>query len=48
MKICPVCKSEKISMLAGGITGMYECMNCGYRGSLIIEEQSKKKQKNEG
>ena len=35
---CPVCKSEKVIFNAGGETGKYECVSCGYLGPLIIDE----------
>jgi transcription initiation factor TFIIIB Brf1 subunit/transcription initiation factor TFIIB len=40
MKIqaCPVCHSKRIKLYAGGQTGQYECEDCGYVGSLIIEQ----------
>lgn len=38
MKICPKCKSKNIMLNLGGQTGKYECKNCGYIGSLIIEK----------
>lgn len=50
MKIlkCPRCKSENIILNAGGFTGMYECHDCHYVGTLILEveaEPQKKKAK---
>lgn len=40
MKIqaCPVCKSKRIKLGAGSVSGQYECEDCGYVGALIIEQ----------
>lgn len=38
MSKCPVCKSNKIDFSAGGITGQYECKQCGYVGPIILED----------
>jgi len=38
MKKCPKCKSTNIELQIGGFTGMYQCKDCGYIGSLVIEE----------
>jgi transposase-like protein len=38
MKKCPKCKSENITLHAAGHTGQYLCKDCGYTGSLILEE----------
>jgi uncharacterized Zn finger protein len=38
VKKCPNCKSENVTLYLGGKMGMYKCMNCGYAGALIIEE----------
>jgi transposase-like protein len=39
MKKCPKCKSSNIQLYAGGELGSYQCTDCGYVGSLIIEEE---------
>jgi len=44
-RICPECHSENIKedwKLRGTF---YECMNCGYRGVIILEIFKKKKKK---
>jgi len=43
MLICPRCKSNKIVLANGGITGKYRCKNCGYIGNFIIEKILKRK-----
>lgn len=37
-RICPVCKSDRVRMHAGGHTGLWQCRNCVYVGALIVEE----------
>ncbi len=49
-RLCPQCGSREISLYMGGVTGVqYECKQCGYRGSIIIEtdefEQKKYKKR---
>ena len=40
---CPKCGSSNINPEAGFVTGYkYNCKDCGYSGSLIIEEDSEK------
>ena len=39
MKKCPHCKSSNITLDMGGQSGKYICKDCGYVGSLIIEEE---------
>ncbi len=38
MKKCPKCNSTNIVFHAAGHTGQYQCNDCGYIGTLIIEE----------
>lgn len=40
-RLCPKCKSENITLFAGGHTGQYQCKKCGYIGPLIIEKDIK-------
>lgn len=40
---CPNCRSENIAFQSGGITGMYECKDCGYMGPLVLEVEIKEK-----
>lgn len=35
--ICPKCKKAKIFPYAAGITGQYQCSNCGYLGPMVLE-----------
>ena len=37
-KFCPRCKSENVELAAGGMTGIFECQNCGYSGSIFPEK----------
>jgi predicted RNA-binding Zn-ribbon protein involved in translation (DUF1610 family) len=39
MKKCPKCGSKNIVFHAAAHTGKYECKDCGYIGTLIIEEE---------
>lgn len=41
IKFCPKCKGNDLKMVAGGIIGMYECKNCGYRGAIFPEIDEK-------
>ena len=36
---CPKCKASKIMLHVGGLSGMYECKECGYVGPIILEEE---------
>ena len=36
-RLCPQCGSRDVQLYMGGITGMYECKACGYRGPIVIE-----------
>ena len=38
IKSCPKCRSTKVNLYAGALTGQYHCEKCGYLGVLIIEE----------
>ncbi len=37
VKVCPKCKSEKITMITGGLTGMWECKSCKYQNDIFPE-----------
>ncbi len=39
MKVCPMCKSENITLYMGGQFGKYICKDCDYIGPLIIEKK---------
>ena len=42
-KICPACKSDRISLWMGANLGaQYFCKACGYRGPLVVEEELEK------
>lgn len=36
-KFCPNCESEDIEMVAGGITGIWMCRECGFSGASFPE-----------
>ncbi len=36
-KICPMCKSDNLTLDIGGQTGKYRCKKCGYLGPIVIE-----------
>jgi transposase-like protein len=37
---CPSCRSTEIYPVAGGYLGqVYLCKGCGYRGSLVLEDE---------
>ena len=38
MKKCPQCGSINLVLDTAGHTGKYKCKDCGYIGSLVIEE----------
>jgi len=38
IKKCPRCKSTRIVLEAGFITGNYHCRKCGYIGPIVLEE----------
>lgn len=41
---CPICKSKKVNFLPWvGMT--YECVECGYRGPIGLEERKSKLKK---
>jgi len=33
-KFCPQCDSENVDMVAGGVTGSWICVDCGYVGAF--------------
>jgi len=35
---CPRCNSSNIHPFIGGMTGSYQCPDCGYIGSLVIQK----------
>jgi len=37
VKICPTCGSEDITMVTGGIMGLWECKKCGYKNDIFPE-----------
>lgn len=41
--LCPKCRSGRIEMYAGFVTGSYLCKKCGYLGPLIEEISAKRK-----
>ena len=41
IKACPRCGSKNIVLHAGGCTGNYKCLDCGYIGPLILESDEK-------
>ena len=42
IKLCPKCKSKKIELFAGLVTGSYHCKKCWYIGPMIIEKEISK------
>jgi transposase-like protein len=45
IKFCPKCGSKNIKLVIGGKMGMYECKDCGFRGSVFPEAEKNKKPK---
>ena len=46
IKFCPKCKSLQIMPVAGGQIGIFECVNCKFRGTIFPEKiLENKKQK---
>jgi len=41
MKICPRCESKNIRWLNPQNSIVWECKDCGYTGSVIIEKNKK-------
>ena len=41
IKGCPRCGSKNIELYAGGITGNYQCLDCGYIGPLFLEKDER-------
>ncbi|MFH1376152.1 MAG: hypothetical protein ABIH25_00795 [Candidatus Woesearchaeota archaeon] len=39
-KKCPICKSTNITLYMGGQFGKYQCKDCDYIGTIIIEEDN--------
>ena len=33
-KFCPQCGSENVDMVAGGVTGSWVCIDCGFAGAF--------------
>ena len=44
-KFCPKCKSENIRMTGWGGLGGWECVDCGFRGSVFPEKFKEEKEK---
>ncbi len=42
--LCPNCKKPTLIQHAGGISGLYECKNCDYIGTLVIEYDPEEKE----
>ena len=42
MKRCPSCKSSDVTLQIGFEIGNYQCKNCGYVGSLILDDSKSK------
>ena len=42
-KVCPKCKSTQIFSIAGNQTGISQCANCGFSGTLFPEVEELKK-----
>ena len=40
IKYCPVCKSEKVNVLAGKEVERYKCSECGFSGALFPEKEA--------
>ncbi len=38
MKKCPKCNSTNLILHAAAHTGQYQCKDCDYVGSLVLEE----------
>jgi Zn ribbon nucleic-acid-binding protein len=38
-RYCPKCGSTRIKWFLPQIWSIYNCMECGYRGSLIIDDK---------
>lgn len=43
IKACPKCGSKNVGLHAAGITGNYQCLDCGYIGPIIMESDEKLK-----
>jgi len=39
VKFCPKCQNTDLIMVAGGEIGMWECKNCGFRGTIFPEKE---------
>jgi transposase-like protein len=35
--VCPVCYSKNVELETGGVSGKFQCKDCGYFGSFILE-----------
>ena len=45
MKRCPSCKSSDVTLQIGFEIGNHQCKNCGYVGSLILDDSKSKNKK---
>ncbi len=45
VKFCPKCKNKQVELVAGGGIGMYECLKCGFRGTIFPEKEINFKEK---
>lgn len=41
IRACPKCGSRNIVLHAGGITGNWKCLDCGYVGPIIMESDER-------
>ena len=41
-RFCPMCGSEDVRMEAGGVSGIYICNKCKFRGAIFPEIDDKK------
>jgi len=39
VKFCPKCQNTDLIMVAGGEIGMWECKECGFRGTIFPEKE---------
>jgi tRNA(Ile2) C34 agmatinyltransferase TiaS len=43
-KTCPRCGGENITMISGGLTGMWRCKDCDYENDIFPEKEEIKKE----